>query len=395
MDFKGLILSIGLPVAVMAIGSTCMAQDIYAPALQTIAEHSSRIRAARAECEAAVAESRTGLTPEDPEVGFDYLWGIDSDARTDVSVSQSFDFPTLYARRRALASAQRDVAFRGLDNETRSLMLEAMTALVDAVGCNAQVEICRSRLDNADKAVSAMERLVQTGQATRLELNKARINRAGAWESLERALLEKEKAAAALAALNGGESLGFDYSVFPDVAMPLDFDAWINGEGGMSPLLDALEAEGAVATQELRVARAEGLPKLSVGYMSEYQGGGSLQGVSVGVSLPLWQNRNAVKAAQARRVAADERLYDARLTRLSQLRALYDEASSLRRIELEYARLAKESDNTALLAKALNEGEMSLHDYLDECTQAFDVAERLLSIRRDYQLALAKLIYAP
>lgn len=46
------------------------------------------------------------------------------------------------------------------------------------------------------------------------------------------------------------------------------------------------------------------LPKFSAGYSLERTLGQKYQGISVGISIPLWENKNRVKQAKAGVVAA-------------------------------------------------------------------------------------------
>ena len=66
--------------------------------LSEIESNNTTLSAYRNLNEAQKLENKTDIFLENPEVGFNYLWGNPSPmgTRQDFSVSQSFDFPTSY-----------------------------------------------------------------------------------------------------------------------------------------------------------------------------------------------------------------------------------------------------------------------------------------------------------
>lgn len=98
-------LLIGLLLAAMV--SPLAAQD-YTAVLQEIESNSTTLKALREQAEADKLASRTGIYLDNPEVEFNYLWGDPSvmGNRTDVSVKQSFDFPSAYAYKGKIAKLE-------------------------------------------------------------------------------------------------------------------------------------------------------------------------------------------------------------------------------------------------------------------------------------------------
>ena len=84
------------------------AQSLY-PFLQTeIQGNNTELQAAAHSCESAKADNMSGLTLANPEVGVSYMLGVPSDVpdKTNIGVSQSFDFPTLSGARKRVAEAE-------------------------------------------------------------------------------------------------------------------------------------------------------------------------------------------------------------------------------------------------------------------------------------------------
>ena len=72
-----------------------------------------------------------------------------------------------------------------------------------------------------------------------------------------------------------------------------------------------------------------GLPKFSVGYAGEFTPDEGWQGVKLGVSIPLWENRNRVKHARAEVAAAEQAMDDARLQYSARLEFLFEQCREL------------------------------------------------------------------
>ena len=74
-----------------------------------------------------------------------------------------------------------------------------------------------------------------------------------------------------------------------------------------------------------------------------------------------------------------------------QLQTLYLRADGLRQTAANYRASLSLLNNTDLLAKALNAGEISLLDYIVEIGLYYDTVDQALSAERDYQQAFANL----
>lgn len=133
------------------------------------------------------------------------------------------------------------------------------------------------------------------------------------------------------------------------------------------------------------------LPKFSAGYSLERTLGQKYQGISVGISIPLWENKNRVKQAKAGVVAAQAREQDSKQQFYDRLQNLYMRASGLQQTAIAYRESLKALNNTALLMKALDVGEISLLNYIVEIGLYYDTVNQTLAAERDFEKALADL----
>ena len=114
-------------------------------------------------------------------------------------------------------------------------------------------------------------------------------------------------------------------------------------------------------------------------------------GFKVGMSVPLFENKNKVKAAKAAAVSSQAQLESARTNAASRFRMLYDQAVALSE-SMRSMRSALASQNSLeILGKALDAGQISVIDYFTEANLLFESRGTLLQIERDYQSAVAAL----
>ena len=73
------------------------AQSSVETALKAIEENNNTLKALKETTKSQKLENKTGIYLSNPEVGFNYLWGNPSTIgnRTDFSISQAFDIPTI------------------------------------------------------------------------------------------------------------------------------------------------------------------------------------------------------------------------------------------------------------------------------------------------------------
>ena len=100
------------------------------------------------------------------------------------------------------------------------------------------------------------------------------------------------------------------------------------------------------------------MPKIAVGYMGEFVGNENFQGISVGITIPLWQNKNRVK---------------------------YARAAALYRSSLD------KNNSGEILLKAFEKGELPLLEYLLEMEYFYECFKKLASAERDLACTLAEL----
>lgn len=379
---------------VMMTAACCVqAQNEVERVLQSVEQHNTTLIALRHETEAAKVGNHTNLNLPNPEVEFGYLWGSPSSIghRKDVSAVQSFDFATVSGAKRRLARQQDALADWQYKESRMQLLLEAHHLCLDAIYYNAMCKELMQRKQYAEEITSAQQKRLEQGDINRIEYNQVKLDLAAVCAELMRCNTERAAVMAELQRLNGGEPLLIEATDYPAVAIANDFEAWYAEAEQKSPALAYVKQQIDVANRELAVRRADGLPTVSLGFMGEYVSGENYQGVKVGMSIPLWANKNRVRQAKAEVEAAKARQTDARQQFYSRLHNLFVQQRGLRQVVQSYQEALRATDNTSLLKKALDAGSISTMDYLLGARMYYDAVNQKMDACRAWQKTVAEM----
>jgi len=369
------------------------AQNNINSVLTSIEENNTTLKALRETAESQKLENRTGIYLSNPEVGFNYLWGnpVDIGNRTDFSVTQTFDIPTITGMKSKVANEKNDLVEWQYKADRMNIMLEAKLYCIELVYYNALKKELDIRLEHAKTIAESYEKRLATGDANKLEYNKVQLNLSTVQGEISRIEVERNALLSQLKRLNGGNDVTFDDSLFSQTQLPLNFDDWFVNAEQKNPVLAYIKQEIEVSKRQVSVSKAMGLPTFSAGYMSEKVVGQRFQGVSVGVSIPLWENKNRVKQAKAAVRAAESREADGKQQFHSNLQIQFNRAIGLQNTAQSYRKSLLTANSTDLLKKALDAGEISLLDYMVEIGLYYETVNQALQAEMDYQKAFAEL----
>ena len=326
-------------------------------------------------------EARTGIFLPNPTVELNQLWADRSVGgnANELAVVQSFDFPTVYANKNKLAklkSATSDLQYAATRQE---ILLTAQQTCQEIIYLRKQKQLLDQRLKNAEKLAELYRQRFANGDANRLEYNKIQLEKINANNasrlnnSALRAQLEK------LQALKDNQVLP-DYSSLESEYLAAD------------PTLKSLRSESESARREIKVNRALTLPKFDLGYRRNGGSESKMNGFKIGLSIPLWENRNTVKQAKAQAEYTVTNILANQQTLKATLRELYLQAEALANSRNEYAEALSSQRTDELLNKALETGQISMIDYFVEITLLYDSMQNYLDVEKEYQNAVAQLL---
>ena len=382
-----------LVFVLIAIPSSGMAQA-FSHILNSIEANSARLESARIKDKAEKLDSKDLYTLEDPELGFDYLFGAEGIGhRIGFEVSQGFDFPTVISQKRKMAKEMQRVSELKYLSERQQLLLSARKLCIQVVYCNAIMDHLNEDLEETTAMSEAYEKLFQKGEATVIDRNKAHQAFLFFKTEYDEFLTTKENLLNELKALNGGNAVEINDTAFIFSPMSNNFDAWLSQNIGLHPEIMLAEGELKAEKQSLKVAKGSRIPGLKIGYTGEFTREEKYQGPTIGLSLPLWGSGRKVKVAKLHVEAAEKSLEDTRLNLTTQLRGIYREALHLQDTYLRYKKHLTECDNSELLKKSLDSGQITLLEYLQERQFVHEMHEKILIAERDLALRKAELIF--
>lgn len=329
----------------------------------------------------------------DPTLSYAHLWGNKDKNNTigELVVSQAFDFPTLYASRAQL-NRLRSTAFDGQQKRMRQdILLQAKELCLDIIWLKQQKEVLSERRSNAEELSKVYARRLATGDANRLETNKINLELLNVKTEAamnETALRNKLEA---LTALNGNQPLAVELATYPSVTLPADYEALRREALATDPTLQTLASESLVARKQVAVNKQNWLPQLELGYRRNTESGEPFNGVVVGFSFPLFQNRNKVKAARAQSLNIDLLKENTATQVSSELTQAYTEAKSLYASMEEYRKTFESQQDLSLLKQALAGGQINMIEYFVELSVVYQSRQNYLLLENQYQKAVARI----
>lgn len=370
------------------------AQNNMADILSCIEANNPQLKAGAQMVLSQKAEVSSQNSLADPTFELEHLWGAQNagDRKYDITVLQSFDFPSLYVQRNRVGNLKRSL-YDGQQTLLRQqVLLQAKELCLRIVYLNRCIELSDKRLAAADELARLYRGKLESGDAAILDVNKIEIEQLNVTTANTRLRNELSTCLAQLRALNGGESFDVELSAltYPEAVLPASFDELKNQALQADPELQLLRQESLIADKSVALNRSGWLPKFELGYRHAYELGERFNGFAVGVSIPLFANRKKVKMAKAQALAGTFAVNNREQQALAELQSAYDEAVTLQRNHARYDLLTRQN-NLGLLQKALAAGKISMVEYLVDATQLYEAFDNRLSLEYEYQLRLARL----
>lgn len=368
----------------LSLSMAASAEDISS-IMSRIMDSNVTLKKYRAQTDATKADNNVGLTLADPEVGFNYLWGSPNDVgqRKDITVTQHFDYATVFGLKRRGAKSRNELAEVEYEQAKMLLQREALMTLTDIAAANEKVKEQEARIANAEMISAMMKKKMDAGDANKIEMNKILLDLAKYKAEHSEAVMERD---ALLSDVIFMQMMDDDVKTCL-CALTIDEVKEYASTLGCTTMLqieqEKAQKEESAADADLRLARSASLPELTAGYMSELTHDEKFRGVTLGISIPLWSNRgNVAKAKQQKisliaereeAIANIQAQRNAAVTRLKHLSQFVDEMESL----------LKTASSESLLLKALTEGEISIIDFVSDREAYYDIRSRLLDAKSE------------
>lgn len=381
-----------LAIALSSILAPSLHAQTWDEVLQQIEQNNLELQAAEQQTLATQLEAKRSLNLPDPEVSYSsvYTNGSAPGHGTEFSATQSFNFPTYYISQYKSAKLQREAASHAQQVVRRNVLLSAKLLCIDLAYYQQLAALLDLRQQRADSLVAQLTNAETTGDVSALTTNRIALERLNIRTATAQNDASLRTALQQLQALNGGRHLTIGAMNYPLVSLPKDYDAL--ADQVLPKHLDVSLAHSATlaAEQEVRVARQNNLPRLSAGFKRSTDLANSMNGFVVGMSIPIFSNRNATRVAKAQaqnqRLRHDEAVLQAQnwlMSRHNEALQLSEALSAINTHQLQ--------QNLQLLDTALNERHITLTDYYTECEAIYTALQTRLNLEQQYQRIVAEI----
>lgn len=380
-------------ISIWVFSHSLYAQSTIQKVLADVEQNNTTLDAIRKKVDADKLENKTGIYLQNPELALNYLWGSPSviGNRKDFSILQTFDFPTAYRYKNQLSDLRNEQAELEYQKQLLTVLLETRLVCNDLIYVNALIDQRTKRLVNAQSIEKSFRQRFESGDANILEHNKAQLSFLNVGRELKSLETKRASLLLELTRLNGGQAVDFSENSYQVIEIPDDFDQWFAVAEQRNPTFAWLKKEIEASQKQSALNKAMSLPKLQAGYMSESVVGEQFQGVMLGLSVPLWENKNKVKYAQANVLAMESMASDTKMQFYNHLKSIHAQAIALQKNVNEYRSALGAIDNSALARKALDAGEISLIDYLVELSLYYESEDTLLELENELNKVSAEL----
>lgn len=374
-----------LAVALTAIAIAASAQTPITldDALRRARENAPAVIAARARIEEARSElvGASALFRDNPtaETSIGRRTGDGRDFRDrELQLSQNFELGGRRSIRidRAEASIVRETAASA--EIERAVVADAARAFVQTLAAQERMRLTERSREIARQLLDATERRHRAGDVPDLDVNAARIAAARADSDVLAA-----EAARAIALGDLRAALGLQQTEAITVVGDLRSRrppslAELLAQAAQRPELRVLAAERGIAEQDLRLGRSYTLPDLGARVAMQTEGGEDVVMAGIGVTIPLFQRGQELRAfATARARRAELELEAARLRIEAEVGGAFEawQRAEEALTTLEQRALPAITDNEALSLRSYEAGQISLPELLVIRREILDARE--------------------
>ncbi len=383
-----------LSLSLLLFSGALVSQNQTSLVLKSILENNKTLKAAGHWVASQKLEAKTGIYLANPSVTYDYLWGNQNTLpiQSEVNAIQEFDFPGVYKKKAQHANLQATQAEIDGKILRQSVLLEAQSTCIELVYLNKQKTLLQNQLNFTTKLLEMQQARLQKGESNILEVNILNLNLVTLKSDFRKNETNRNNLLKKLAELNGGASIEFtDTSYFLDKPVP-EFETIKDKAVSVDPSLASLSQKIELSKSQIAVTKALSYPKFELGYRGTYMAGDNYNGIHTGISIPLWENKNAVKTAKAQSLYWQSELESEQVKQMGELRRLYDECQSLKISLDDYQSNVPMQQSVTLLNKALQAGEISAPEYFAEMCVWSQSHQALLQLEYEYYQKIAELM---
>jgi outer membrane protein TolC len=360
--------------------------------LKAIEKNNLQLQAARKLKEQRSLKAHTGIYPMPLSVNYGYFPDNNTvvDKKQTLNITQTIHWPGAYGDMKKLAGSRAELAELYYEKQRQDVLYKAQKQLIQLIFNKKRLERLDKRVQDAEQRVKATEKKVEAGDANVLEANKSKFHLLRMERAFNKIRIEHDEIKQQLTKLNGGKKLetgNLEYPVFRE----LNLDSLIAEKEEKSPAIKIADQNKAQSKSMVEVERSLNLPNLTFGYGSETVGNSSFKGMLVGFNIPLWSNKNKVKAAKANAQQAEIVKQNKLLDIESKTKKQYQTYVSLKENLKKYKATLDDIQNTKLLKKSVELGKISIIEYFRELQYYYEIYDEYLQLEKEYYLVQSRM----
>lgn len=383
---------LSIAIVLMALAPNIEANNIdYV--LQQIKLNNTQLKALNAEIEAQTADIKSSNNLSDPIIDGAYLFGVGSIGdKWELGVSQEFDWPGIYSARGKVNKARIEALAQSYAQKQIQIFSEARNICLEIICLNRRIKFENNILANLDTLYDKSLKGLEYGEISILDTNKLKIERLGVTQSIAGNKVLLQAKIKQLEGLNGNIPLNdvASLSDYPEQQLH-SLDEYLSQMKASDPQLRQISSEIEASNKHVSVTRMQNLPKFSLGYRHVNEIGDHFNGVGVGLSIPVFENRGKNKAAKAQAIASQLSFDDVISTRTAEITASHQKAVAVRQQLDGYRDALLKCNNIEILDKALYGGQISLINYLLELRYFIEAQNALIDIEFEYNTLITDL----
>lgn len=362
--------------------------------LNEIEQNNTELKSYQSFIESQQLENKSTNNLPDPQLSGYYLPFGDniSGDYTEYQISQSFEFPSVYVARGKWNESKSKQLEAVYQKRRQEVLLNAKELLIGLAFLQKRKVIEIERRTQSRQIFDQIQELFDKEQVGILDLNKAKI----AWIQ-EQFVVEQIESdiqiqMSKLKTLNAGNPID---GISSQIVLPIEIGTIENiwqDKLTNDPRLQELKANETASLKKIKLEKNKVLPNMALGY--NYQGfsGNNNSGFYGGISIPLWNSKNKVKAAKANYEYQQSNTEVITNSLYAQFQEIYNRYELMLEKFNEYQTTMGNLDSEQLLFKAYMLGEYSFMGYYVELQFYQNASDKMLQMEKELQLLQTQLL---
>lgn len=362
--------------------------------LQQVEQNNKELQAFASLIESKKLELKSSNNLPDPQFGAYYLpFGEHNTGDySEFQISQSFEFPSVYSSRNELIKKKQTQLELEYASKRQAILLSAKEYCLELIYLDKKQNLEQKRVQQSKKVFNQLKELYKKEEVGILDFNKAKVAWMQEQFKVSKIEVEKKNILLLLRNLNGENPMDFTATNYttPLSIMPI-YSVW-SKKMELDPTLNLLQQEEELALQKIRFNKQKSLPNLTAGFNYQGVSGSNYSGIYGGISIPLWSNKNKVKAAKANYNFQQLNTHSETLKVYAKFEKQYNGYQILLSEFQEYQATLNGLNSDALLLKTYELGEISFMEYYLELKFYQEAVNAMVEMERQVHQQKAEIL---